>query len=180
MTHDSAKPLTASDASDAILAAASYQVPLLWLALFSTDNITSVDMPLEDVEGHESIGAVPTLLCPTSESKERYASLKPRLLNTVPAPLHPHIAEWETLLSEASGNFLQVDVAEIWMMFEEGEFETYLRSWIDGIAMCAGDGWSDALGQANLPPSADGEFDVDVARFGLRGYRWHRRVPWTD
>jgi hypothetical protein len=71
-------------------------------------------------------------------------------------------------------------LAEIWMMFEEGEFEPQLRDWLTSIPTAAGKGWLEALGQANLPNSAGGEYDAEVARFGLRGYGWERPVPWSD
>ena len=70
MAHESATPVVAAQHEDKIVAAASYQVPLLWLALYSIADLESVDMMLEDDQGNASVGPVPTL----HTSREAYAS----------------------------------------------------------------------------------------------------------
>jgi hypothetical protein len=78
MCHNSPSPLTAAACEgDVILAAASYQVPLLWLALFGSEDLTQVEMPMEDIEGSASTGKVPTLFAQVDVARSRYFTVRP-------------------------------------------------------------------------------------------------------
>ena len=181
MAHGSPVPLTAAEHEEAILAAASNQIPLLWLSLFSEADLKMVDMALEDAEGNESRGPVPTLHAATPDAVVRYQGRSARLQAALPAALLIHMKEWELLLSSVTTSFVQIDLAEIWMMDtpEESEraFRSHVRAFEEG-----GEAWAEACGQACLDvlPGHAISFDPAVVRYGLRGYQWDRPVPWED
>jgi hypothetical protein len=90
-----------------------------------------------------------------------------------PTELHCHFDEWETLLALLSRRFVQLDLAEIWMMFVPAEFDVAIRGYLAGLDGTDDEGWKELVDQAALN-------DPDVARYGLRGYQWDAPVPWED
>lgn len=181
MAHASRRPLTARSEAH-IVAAASYQLPLLWLTLFGADDLTTVTMPLEDAAGHESEGPVPTLHAPFDGACSRYAERRERVHEMLPATLHTHILEWDALQEAISQPNVQLDIAELWMMQSETEFEQDIRTFLGGLDI-GGAPWREVCEQAGLdvdPDTGEVDFDPDLVRFGLRGYQWEAPVPWTD
>jgi len=173
MSHDSERPLVAGETENSIIAAANYQIPVLWLSVFRPSDLLNVEMRLEDAEGNESIGPVPTLHASLEAAKGVYQERRSRLRSLIPEALHPHVDEWETLLASLTDRFVQVDLAEIWMMFSPSEFDAAIRDYLAGVDKTSPQGWQDLLAQANLD-------DPELARYGLRGYQWERALPWKD
>ena len=182
MAHGSPAPLTAAGSPDTILVAASYQIPLLWLSLFSESDLKTVEIVLEDAEGNETTGGVPTLEGATEILQTRYQVRARTLLARIPAELHPHIKEWETLLVSVKEPFMQIDLAEIWMMFMPDDLDHVIRGELRAFEE-GGELWRNVCNQAGLEvDTASGRisFDPAIARYGLRGYEWYVPVPWSD
>jgi hypothetical protein len=100
----------------------------------------------------------------------------------IPADLHSHIDEWEALLASVNQPYIQIDLAEIWMMFMPDEFNQRIRRDLRAFEQ-GGDLWRDVCAQAGVEMnlrSGETSFDPDVARYGLRGYQWDVPVPWKD
>jgi hypothetical protein len=174
LCHDSDAPLVASeDGEQAIVAAASNQLPVLWLCLFQPADLMTVDMPLEDIEGHQSVGPVPTLFANLKSARASWRDREPSIRGVLPAELHRHVDEWERLLGGLPGQFVQIDLAELWMMDDPDAFEESLKSYLAGLDGTSPDGRRELLDQGCLD-------DPEVARYGLRGYQWDRPVPWED
>jgi hypothetical protein len=173
MSHNSEAPLVAAEAEDFIVAAASNQIPLLWLSLFRTSDLRNVDMPLEDAQGNESVGPAPTLLSALDLARAAYQERRTRLRGLIPLALLGHVDEWETLVASLTHRFVQIDLAEIWMMSSPEDFDDAIRDYLAGVNGTSDQGWLDLRSQANVD-------DPEVARYGLRGYQWEQPVPWND
>jgi hypothetical protein len=182
MAHDSADPANGVSGTAKILAAANYQIPLLWLSLFDSEDVKAVEMPIEKADGSESTAPVPTLHAPIESARARYESRRALLLARLPVGLHTHVDEWERLLATVKHAFVQIDVAEIWMMFDPPEFDDAIRRHLPAFEL-GGAPWREVCAQAGLERYADSDdltFDPAVVRFGLRGFQWEEPVPWAD
>jgi hypothetical protein len=182
MAHRSSVPLTAAQSVDSILAAASYGIPILWLSLFAEADLESVEMALEDSDGQESMGLVPTLHTTVDGARSRYAARVVTLRKRIPGALHRHIEEWEALLASVRNGFVQIDLAEIWMMFAPAEFDVEVRNYLRAFDE-AGEFWGDVCSQAGLQTEQGAiamSFDRETSRDSLRGYAWESPVPWKD
>lgn len=174
MNHSHSAATTAADAEESCLLGANYQLPILWVALFEPNDLTYVSVPCMNDDGDELIEKIPTLFAPSVKAKSAYAARRLSLTNALGTENAGPIAEWEDLLSShITAPFLQVDLAELWMMYEDRtDLELDLREWLSGVENHSGNGWKSLCSQANLN-------DPEVQRYGIRGFPWQCEVQWS-
>ncbi|MBN2385147.1 hypothetical protein JXQ70_19915 [bacterium] len=173
LAHNSEVPIRVSEYEESIAASASNQIPVLWLCLFRVTDLKNIEIVCVDSVGHEEVCSVPTLHTRLETANAVYQDRRTRIRNRLPDDLQGHIDEWEDFIASIKEGFVQVDLAEIWMMFEAGEFEKAIRDYLEGIEGTNDDGWLDIVDQAALD-------NPDVAKYGLRGYQWINPVPWSN
>lgn len=146
-------PEAPKDAQVEPILAANYQLPILWLSLFSTGDRHSTEVEMMNPADQREMVRVPHLTVEFTAGVNRSKARRDLILRMVPSALRNHFDEWIEFLNSLTGTHIHVDVSEVWCMFESGEFETFL---------------------------ADQTYDADVAKYGLRRYSWGAQVPWQD
>lgn len=68
MNHHQSEPALAAELEEACLLAASYQLPILWLALFDSDDLTNVLVHCENDAGEEVSELVLTCFASTEKA----------------------------------------------------------------------------------------------------------------
>ena len=174
MNHSNHAPTTAEASDDACLLGANYQVPILWVALFEPDDLTFVSVPCTNDNGDELIEEVPTLFATTEKAKSTYAKRITPLAKALGEESAVHIHEWEDFLStELSAPILQLDLIELWMMYEnQTDFELDIREWLSAIGNPSGREWNSLCSQAHLD-------DPEVRQYGIRGFPWQSKIKWA-
>lgn len=174
MNHAYDVATTSADAEESCLLGANYQVPVLWIALFEPTDLMFMPVPCTNDKGDERIELIPTLFAPASKAKSTYAARRTSLARALGPESADPIAEWEELLStHIPAASLQVDVGELWIMYENPtDCELDLRDWLTGVVNQSGVGWANLCSQAKLD-------DPEVKRYGLRGFPWHSEVKWA-
>ena len=161
------------------LAEAKYQVPILWMALFTEANITTAMVAYDrDANGELLRSPEPTVFASKQEALATYARRKDALRNIIGPAYAQHVDEWERLLASpfVKGTHFQIDFSDLSGMYQPGEFEPTLRAWVNGVETLAGPGWADLCGQANL-----GDPKSDVVHYGIRGWTAHdEELGWME
>lgn len=144
------------------LAEANYQIPILWLALFTEANI--VRQP------------EPTLFTSRQEGLATYARRRDALRKKLGAARACYVDDWERMLASefARGAYFQIEFSDVYYMYNEGEFEPDLLGWFKGLDELTGPGWQSLCNQAELDnPTA-------ITKLGLRGWTPHEALGWGD
>ena len=163
--HDSpaARSIWLTEEEPAVkLLEASCQMPILWLSLFRTVDLTTCRAE-ETIYDVTSVVDVPTLVTPTragiTRSRRRAAVVRAIL----DPRLHVHIEEWFAFLATRPEPFLQLDAFELWEMREPEYFVPELKAFLGAFRSPTSRAWRALLAQAAV--------DIPkVARFGIRGY----------
>ncbi|MDP5240887.1 hypothetical protein Q9Q94_15200 [Uliginosibacterium sp. 31-16] len=174
MNHSQEAAIIAAASEESCLLGANYQAPILWVALFEPNDLTFVSVPCTNDNGDEVIEKIPTLFAPTAKAKNTYAARSVSLARALGTENACHISEWEAFLSsDLPASMLQIDLAELWMMYEnQTDLELDLREWLSGVNNLSGHEWESLCSQANLN-------DSEVRRYGLRGFPWQSNVQWA-
>ena len=172
INHAENAPVSLDNQRGHWLLAASYQIPVLWLAMFSDADLTTVKTRLQTADGQEFTEDLPTLASPAQEAVRRYQSRRSLLHRKIPQNYSKHVDEWETFLASHLGlPVLQLEISELRMMSEPAEFDAALRNWLGAFSSEAHPGWEELCLQACLE-------DPEVARYGIRGYQWNVELNW--
>ena len=158
-----------------IKAAASYCVPLLWLALFDKKSLKTRKSKLEDGESAE----VPYLCAKSKSAIERFRSRKAslsKLLNQ-----HESLsADFELLITSVGGENIIVDLEELWCM-DPDRVTANLTSAIEAIDENSGQVLQAAgpiIGISSLEDSQQNKPESITSH--LVGYGWESPVPWEN
>jgi hypothetical protein len=181
LNYSTATPVWIQDIGDGVeaapLAEANGQFPVLWLALFTPANVTNVLVGYDkDAKGAWIKRPGPTLFTSRQEGLATYARRKGAIRNKLGTACARYIDDWERLLASkfAQGSHFQIEFSELNDMYDEGDFEPVLLSWLEGIEELAGDGWEGLCGQAEI------ENPTMSPRFGLRGWTPHQELAWEN
>lgn len=178
---------------DAIVAGASYVLPVLWCVAFSPDDIYWRDLNPEDADEAEvkvsdaddepGARSYPVLLTPLNLATQRAHERRPLFFQVFPHILETVYDEWLALLDGIDAPYLLVDTLELWGMMPPEEFEPLLTECVSAFENTDARYWGTLLRQAAIEFDATTNrvsFDEDKAAFVLRGYQWLRPVPWTE
>src|SRR2546428_6846148 len=99
INHAERVPVSLDNRRGNWLLAASYQIPVLWLAMFSDGDLTTVKTRVKKDGGQELTEDLPTLVSSTQEAIRRYQSRRPLLHSKIPQNHSQHVDEWETFLA---------------------------------------------------------------------------------
>jgi hypothetical protein len=156
------------------LLGANYQVPILWIALFDSSDLTYVDVPCTDSEGKDVLEKIPTLLTSYAKARAIYDARRAGLEKALAPAYHRALREWEEFLSmQIHGPVLQLDLIELWMMYDDPADLTFdIQDWLKGVSSQSGQEWQKLCSQANLE-------DPEVSKYGLRGFPWNAKVAWA-
>jgi hypothetical protein len=174
MAHSSERAKTAELAEDACLLGANYQVPILWIALFDSSDLTYVDVPCTDSEGKDVLEKIPTLFTSYAKARAIYATRRAGLKNALAPAHHRALSEWDEFLAlKIHESVLQLDLIELWMMYDDpADLALDVQDWLKGVSSQSGHGWQNLCSQANLE-------DPEVSKYGLRGFPWNAKLAWT-
>jgi len=167
---------TAGD-KGAPLAEANYQVPILWMALFTDANLTTgVFGAGEDASGKRLTRTGLTLFTTRQDALATYARRKDGIRKKLGPARAQYIDDWERLLGSrfAQETHFQIEFSELCDMSGEAEFEQELRSWINGLDRLGGPGWEALCNQAEIDnPTAS-------PHLGIRGWIPHKELGWEE
>jgi hypothetical protein len=174
MNHAVGAPTIAGEAEEACLLGANYQIPILWMAMFDSDDFTVVDVPFTNDDGEESVEKIPTLFAATGKAMKTYARRRSWLVDVLGVENVNTIAEWDAFLSTGVHEpTLQLDLIELWIMYDNaGDLELDVRDWLAGVSNQSKGGWDSLCSQANLD-------DPEVRQYGIRGFPWGATLPWA-
>jgi hypothetical protein len=174
MAHSNECATTAELAEDACLLGANYQVPILWIALFDSSDLTYVDVPCTDSEGKDVLEKIPTLFTSYAKARAIYDARRAGLEKALAPAHHRALREWEEFLSmQIHGPVLQLDLIELWMMYDgPADLALDIQDWLKGVSSQSGQEWKNLCSQANLE-------DPEVSKYGLRGFPWNAKVAWA-
>jgi len=174
MNHEHREPLTAAQAESACLLGANYQIPVLWVALFRAADLTTMPVSCTADSGEEVIESVPTLFTTSEKARATYTTRSSALVKALGAENSSFIQEWESFLaSEVRAPFLQLDLGELWMMYDpRSDLEVDLRDWLEAVDTRSGREWNSLSSQANLGRE-------EVRRYGIRGFPWAAKLTWS-
>ncbi|MEZ6069179.1 MAG: hypothetical protein R3C10_02675 [Pirellulales bacterium] len=171
---------------DEVVCASSYMLPLYWMMLFDGDSI--VEAEVVDEDGMPI--SYPRLVAPAEKAlplaRTRWSSLE-----SIIGESHKRsFSQFIQYLEGRSGEFVQVETYELWMMYEEGEFLPLLgemlnafnsdplavrgwfkRKWVSST-------WEKFLSHVITFKTLDNLQDIETYR--LCGYSWIQPVPWED
>lgn len=172
VNHEEASPVTSEEPKGQWHLAASYQLPVMWLSLFDMSTVTEAEITVEDCDGNETKAKIPTFIATVDDAKELCARRRQRISAMLPESCQPYLADWQSYLdSKLTLANVQLEMSEIWMMFDEGEFLPHLQELQKAFDSDSRDDWDALLAQADVQ-------DEDVARFGVRGYEWDCEIGW--
>jgi hypothetical protein len=155
-----------------ILAGSSYWIPVLWLALY-----TKNDIAYHVVEDEQ----IPSLVKDVEAARTQFES-RERLLRRSFPENDEQIDAWQELIDELPFAYVKIDAVELWMMGSGTWFEDQLRAamrWFDTRDRDSFHALLSLAGAFVDPEQSAG----DVRRLPfehLHGYRWVRLVPWDD
>jgi hypothetical protein len=174
MNHTHSRPQAAAEVSSACLLGANYQIPILWLALFRSDDLVLAPVPCTSDAGEETMENIPTLFAATAEARANYGARIPALAKALGEECGSHIAEWETFLASGlTAPSVQLYLAELWMMYDDqSDFDRDVRAWLGAVEAPSGPQWESLCSQANLS-------DAEGRRYGLRGFPWRAELAWS-
>jgi len=173
IVHDDPTPLREKSApKGSKLIGANYQVPILWLALFTQEDIQHISLPLDEWGDGVTPVIMPTLIARTSDALRKYAERRDRLRAKLPEQAE-YFDEWEAFIGTyLKSEFVQLDFEDF---FDSGfdDFDSSLRGWLDGIERLEGSGWDDLRDYATLQ-------DPDSWNVDMRGFAWDADPDWED
>lgn len=172
MFHSHDRPTTAELAEDACLLAANYLVPVLWIALFDSSDLTYVDVLCTDAEDKDVLESIPTLFTSYAKAHATYAARQAGLAAALGTEHASVLSEWEKFLySQGQESNLQLDLIELWMLYGDASaVSSEVQEWLEGMRYQSGHGWRKLCDQASLD-------DPRVSKYGLRGYAWNTEYP---
>lgn len=173
MNHNQSEPALAADLEDACLLAASYQLPILWLALFDSDDLVNVLVHCENDAGEQVSELVLTCFASTGKALKTYNSRKQSLHAVLGADSATSLSEWEAFIaSQLQASAVQIDLTELWMMYGDADaLDSQISEWLTGLDDTTSAAWISFCEQANLN-------DADTRRYGVRGYPWNAQLVW--
>ena len=172
INHAEGEPVSLDDQRGQWLVAANYQIPVLWLAMFSKEDIKTVPTRMHDASGNEVVEHVPSFMAPVAQAVLLYEARRPTLAAVIPERYRPYVDEWEAFISTSLClPFVQLELTEIRIMEELQHFDLRVVDYLTAFSAASDPRWDDLRAQAALD-------DPQVARYGLRGYPWHSEVPW--
>ncbi len=173
MVHDGPGPVRAVHLSEEFqLLSANYQVPILWLSLFSQDDLRRIALPLDEYGDGSTPETMPVMFARTTDALSRYAARKDALRLALDPQHHEQIDEWERFLeTHMTLAYVQLDVEDFFGASDD--FDAELAAWLDGVAQMKGDGWAHLCEVAVLD-------DPDVAHFGMRGSPHAAQLDWRE
>ncbi|MDU8360089.1 hypothetical protein [Pseudomonas syringae group sp. J309-1] len=173
MNHSQSEPALAAELEDACLLAASYQLPILWLALFDSDDLVNVLVHCENDAGELDSELILTCFASTEKALKTYSSRRQDLQAALGADSATSVAEWEAFIaSELHGSTVQIDLTELWMMYGDADaLDAQVSEWLAGLDDTTSGAWISFCHQANLD-------DADTRRYGVRGYPWNAKPGW--
>jgi hypothetical protein len=173
VNHAEKAPASLDNQRGKWLLAASYQVPVLWLAMFSAANLTTAKTRILKEDGGELTQDLPTLVSSTQAAIGLYQSRRSLLQRKIAPDCTEHIDEWEGFIaSELRLPVLQLEFSELRMMYcEAAEFDAALHNWLGAFSSEDHPGWEEFCLQACLE-------QPEVARYGIRGYPWNGGPDW--
>lgn len=174
MNHDENTPATIDESERFCLLESKYQVPILWMAMFDRDDLTTIAIPHEDQDGKESIEQIPTLLAPTDKALKTYEKRRKNLHAALKPEWKQYLMEWESFLSNhLSCSHIQVDLSELCDMYDSfALFEQQLRIWLSGIEKVSGPNWDSLCAQTQL--------NDETVCYAIRGYAYGIELEWKD
>ena len=117
INHAEKAPVSLGHQAGNWLLAASCQIPVLWLAMFSAADLTTVKTRLLNADGGELIEELPTLVSSTQAAIARYDSRRSFLRRKIAPDYARHIDEWESFIaSDLRLPVLQLEFSELGMM----------------------------------------------------------------
>jgi hypothetical protein len=173
INHAEKAPVSLDNQRGNWLLAASYQIPVLWLAMFSDADLTTVKTRVLKADGVEVTEDLPTLASSTQEAIGRYQSRRSLLQRKIAPSYTQHMDEWESFMaSDLRLPVLQLEFSELGMMWSDAaEFDAALRNWLGAFSSEDHPGWEELCLQACLE-------QPEVARYGIRGYPWNGGPDW--
>jgi hypothetical protein len=173
IVHDEAEPVREDDAPEGSkLLGANYQVPILWLAMFTASDLRRISLPLSEWGDGVTPVVMPALIARTSDALNKYAERKEAIREAL-ADYSGNIDEWETFIATyLKTEFVQLDFEDL---FSSGydDFEASLLGWLDGIECLEGDGWEDLCQNAMLQSDYSDHL-------GIRGFPWDADPGWPE
>jgi hypothetical protein len=172
MVHDGPEPVRAVENGDGVLLEANYQVPLLWLALFTPADIQRISLPLDEYGDGEIPETIPTMFAKTEDALRRYAGRKGALREALDAQHHEAMDEWERFLAaHLTKAYVQVDVEDFFGATDD--FDSELLEWMDGVEQLEGGGWDSLCEMICID-------DAEVAHYGMRGSSSQLELGWRE
>ncbi len=173
INHAEKAPVSLDNQRGNWLLAASYQIPVLWLAMFSDADLATARTRVRKADGREVTEDLPTLASSTHEAMGRYQSRRSLLMRKIARDYAQHIGEWERFMASDLGlPVLQLEFTELRMMWSDAvEFDAALRNWLGAFSSEDHPGWEEFSLQACLE-------EPEVARYGIRGYPWNGGPDW--
>lgn len=173
MNHSQSEPALAAELGDACLLAASYQLPILWLALFDSDDLVNVLVHFENDAGEQVSELVLTCFANTGKALKTYNSRKQTLQAVLGEENADSLAEWEAFMTnQLQASAVQIDLTELWMMYGDADaLDAQVSEWLTGLDDTMSAEWMSFCHQANLN-------ETDTRRYGVRGYPWNAQLVW--
>ncbi|EGH11940.1 MULTISPECIES: hypothetical protein [Pseudomonas syringae group] len=173
MNHHQSEPALAAELEEACLLAASYQLPILWLALFDSDDLTNVLVHCENDAGEEVSELVLTCFASTEKALKTYSSRRQNLQVALGVDSAVSLSEWDAFMtSQLQAPVVQIDLTELWMMYGDAyALDSQFSEWLTGLDDTTSAAWASFCEQANLS-------DADTCRYGVRGYPWNATLEW--
>lgn len=173
MNHNQSEPALAAELEDACLLAASDQLPILWLALFDSDDLVNALVHCENDAGEQDSELVLTCFASTGKALKTYRSRQQSLEAALGADHATSLAEWEEFIaSQLQASAVQIDLTAFWMMHGDADaLDAQVSEWLTGLDDTTSDAWISFCKQANLN-------DTDTCCYGVRGYPWNAKPGW--
>ena len=172
INHGEDAPVSLDNQKGKWLLAANYQLPVLWLAMFSEADLKVVSTRMQDAQGNQVIEQMPTLVAAVPEATRRYEERCAVLAAAISDSCRPQVEEWAAFIAtQLTLPFVQLEMTELRIMEEPHAFDNGLREYLSVFASATDPAWDALRSQANLE-------DPQVARYGLRGYPWDSELKW--
>ncbi len=159
----------------AVLKAANYSLPVLWLALFKDRNRASRSLEVCDAEGQSFFEEFPTLHTSLSNALENWGQRRGVLEGFLPEELHTYLRRWDDTLSALATPFIQVELSELAMMMEPQEFEESLNLSLSALDTLDETALAEFFSQAAFEfrsRNAPIGYDEATVEFNLLGFDW--------
>ncbi len=182
-----------------VLAGASYMIPVFWYACFKPNDIAPKRVELEDGSTTE----IPYIVTTREYAINNLKNRKILLLKYLPVRFEKEYNHFLKLLEDADKEYIHLHTIELWMMHDEGDFESDCEKCLRAFDEEASSAkkapvvvrrkprflkrparkpvippsWTRLLKQADIDP---GKISETAEDFKLTGYGWFRKVPWEE